>query len=412
MKNFALALLLIYLSIHAQPGRSQTTKSADSLFTLARTAAFTSKDFQSAILLAKRSLIAQENTEVRVFLGRLYTWNNEADSARLELNQVLRKDPRNLEALAARFDVELWQGLPDSALHYAETGLSFYPESGEFVTRKMKALVALKKVSSALKAGNTFLQTHPVDSAVLRTKKELKDTNPLNSVGINHTLVKFDKRFDKPWNLTSLTYGRRTDFGSLHLNLNHANRFSQGGFEGELESYVNIAKGLYSYLGGGFSGSEIFPEYRLGFSLYKSLPLSFEAEGGIRYLKFAEGTTVFVVGLGKYLGSGFYSVRTFITPSSGAAPTISTTITARYFTGEDRYDSFGLSLGTGTSPDDRARDILISNNLQSIKIGADYSVNIFKRTTLGFVASWAREEYLTDTFGNQFTIGASLSQRF
>lgn len=396
----------------APPPTEKTPLGSDSLFTLARTAAFTDNNYSRAINLAKQALAVSDDNEVRIFLGRLYNWSDKPDSSRREFLHVLHKNPQHQEALSAIYDLELWNDKPQKAFEYAETGSKYYPDSEEFTVKKAKALIALSKVQAAKQVVSEYLQKHPDSQPVLLIKQAIKDENPQNSVSAGHNFVHFDKRFDKPWFLSSVTYGRKVKFGSINVGINHANRFNTNGIEADLETYISIADGLYSYLGGGFSRSDIFSNHRIGFSLYKSLPWSLEAEAGVRYLQFTEATFVFVVGAGKYIGNSFVGLRSYLTPSTDNTLSASLNLSARFYTGDDRYDSFGVSLGTGTSPDDRARRIFIENNLRSIKAGIDYSVNIVKRTTLALGISWVNEEYQTDVFGNQYSFSASLSHRF
>ncbi|HEY1024889.1 MAG TPA: YaiO family outer membrane beta-barrel protein [Sphingobacteriaceae bacterium] len=384
---------------------------ADALFEHARTAAFEKKNYPEAIALSKRSLAISDNNDVRLFLGRLYTWSDLPDSARAEFYSVLFKNPRSMEAIDASYDLELWNDRPKVALEYAETGLKFYPESENLTVKKAKALIALKRYGAATKVARAFLERFPQNGPVLALEKTIKDDFPQNTVGAGHSTVYFDKRFDRPWFLSSASYGRQTRFGSITLNVNHANRFETSGLEGEFEAYPRIAKGLYAYAGGGISGSSIFPNHRFGFSLYQSLPHSFEAEAGLRYLKFSDATVFYVFGIGRYIGNNFYGLRSYITPSN-VRSSVSFNLSTRFYLGQDRFDSFGIAIGTGTSPDDRARRVDLNNTLNSVKAGFDYSATVIKRTALSLGISWANEEYSTATYGNQYTFSASLSHRF
>ncbi|HEY1024887.1 MAG TPA: YaiO family outer membrane beta-barrel protein [Sphingobacteriaceae bacterium] len=410
--NAAIELLALLKEKASIPPAEKSAIGSDSLFTLARTAAFTNNNYPKAIALAKQSLEINEDNEVRIFLGRLYNWSDEPDSSRSEFLNVLNKNPQHQEALSAIYDLELWNDHPAAALQYAETGIKYYPESEDFIVKKAKALVALENLASAKKVIEEFLVTYPQSPVARAMNQNMRDDNPLNSISGSHNFVYFDERFDKPWYLSSLSYGRKFSFGSISLGLNHANRFNTNGFEADLESYISITDGLYSYLGGGYSRSDIYSNHRIGFSLYKSLPWSLEAEAGVRYLQFTDATFVFVVGAGKYIGNSFIGLRSYLTPSTDNKLSASLSLSARFYTGDDRYDSFGISAGTGTSPDDRARRIFIENDLQSVKAGLDYSVNIIRRTTLALGFSWVNEEYQTDVFGNQYSFSASLSHRF
>ena len=58
-----------------------------------------------------------------------------------------------------------------------------------------------------------------------------------------------------------------------------------------MDAYPSLSKKTYMYLNVGYSdsyktGTFVFPKYRAGISIYRSLPKSFEAEIGARLLNF------------------------------------------------------------------------------------------------------------------------------
>ncbi|AZI34265.1 tetratricopeptide repeat protein [Kaistella carnis] len=80
MEKFVGFLMMLLLPFVAY---SQQNLSADELFVEARKAAFDKKDYPTSIKLAKQALErAPEYTDISVFLGRVYTWNDDLSSAR------------------------------------------------------------------------------------------------------------------------------------------------------------------------------------------------------------------------------------------------------------------------------------------------------------------------------------------
>ncbi|HXI00915.1 MAG TPA: YaiO family outer membrane beta-barrel protein [Sphingobacteriaceae bacterium] len=249
-------------------------------------------------------------------------------------------------------------------------------------------------------------------SLIINRTQVIKENNLYNNIGAGYSFVYFDKRFSDPWHLSYVTYGTKTRYGSVNFTLNYSNRFKSNATEFELESYPRIINGLYAYLGGGtqLSGS-LYPKYRIGLSLYKSLPNGFEIEGGIRHLQFGTTTNVFVAGLLKYVGNNYLNLKSYLTPSVGKLSK-SFNLTLRSFLSDDRNDYIGGSIGTGLSPDERAIGIFEPNLLQSLRGSLDYSRNVTRQTTLAISLNYANEEYRADTFGNQYTINGSISRRF
>lgn len=392
---------------------AQDAQTPDELFKLARTAAFEEKNYAKAIQLANRALmISPDYLEIRTFKGRLYNWSDKADSARAEFNYVISKEPGNADALSAYFDLEYQRNNLSKALELAETGLKADPQSQDFIIRKAKALNALGRTTDALRATSIYLSKYPQSRDVIKFNEDIKQNNLYNNIGAGYSFAYFDKRFSDPWHLAYLSYGTKTKLASVNFIINYANRFKTNATEFEIESYPAITTGLYAYVGGGVQLSgNLYPKYRLGLSLYKSLPLGFEVEGGIRHLQFGTSTDVFVAGLLKYVGNSYIGLRSYLTPSEGKLSK-SAILTLRSFLSDDRNDYIGGSIGTGISPDERSTGIFEPNSLQSIRASFDYSRNITRKIALGISLNWANEEYQSNVFGNQYTINGSISRRF
>src|SRR5690606_28049057 len=71
---------------------SQEQFTADELFLQARKIAFNEKDYTKSIKLAKEALEkSPDYTDIAIFLGRLYTWNDDIHSARLVFEDLEKK---------------------------------------------------------------------------------------------------------------------------------------------------------------------------------------------------------------------------------------------------------------------------------------------------------------------------------
>ncbi len=70
----------------------------------------------------------------------------------------------------------------------------------------------------------------------------LKDATSVNKITISYENSSFDKQYDKAWHLGSISYGRRTKFGTVIGRLNYANRFGTGGLQAEVDAYPHISK--------------------------------------------------------------------------------------------------------------------------------------------------------------------------
>jgi len=387
---------------------------SDELFTQARNIPKEKANYPKIISTLKLALEkSPDYADIRLFLGRVYTWNDNLDSARFQFNQVIAKDPKNIEAYSAIFDTEYWNNNYARALDYANQGLLYDPSSSELLIKKAKALNALKDKKQALAVLKNYSKDNPIqDTDTVKSYYDLlRKQDTKNLIDLSYEYVYFDKRFDDPWHYTSLDYTRNTSIGSITGRLIYSNRFRKDGLQGEIEAYPSITKGIYAYVGAAYSQADIFPRFRGGISLYYTLPKSFDAETGFRYLDFNPNKTyIYVLAIGKYTGNFYFNLKSYISPDVEVF-SHSYTLSARYYF-SDRFNFVGVQVGTGISPDDKARNIIGEGNLHTYKFGINYSRDLFSNFTVAASGLWFYEEYRTNEWGNQIGLGISLIKRF
>lgn len=406
-------ILIVFTCLYTLHVTAQDNLSSDELFQLARKAAFDRKDYPEAIRLSRLALVkSPDYSDIRVFLGRVYTWSDKLDSARREFQYILQSKPEYEDAYVAAADLEYWNDQPEEALTLINKGLEYHPRSEELLLRKAKVFASLKRLPEAAATANMILDINPGNAAARAVLSSIRDQVRKNKIDLSYDYTYFDKRFDQPWHLLSFSYGRQTSIGTIMGRINYANKFGEGGVQGELEAYPRISNTFYSYVGLGYSGNDIFPRYRAGFSLYANLPRSFEAELGFRYLYFSNSTWVYTASIGKYLSNFWFNFRTYLTPGEDNLSK-SFNLTTRYYTaGADDFITLGI--GTGISPDDRRNNINyeINTSLMSYKLNLAWQRTFAKQNIIGINGTWYYEEYMKDTYGNQLNIGVSLMRRF
>ena len=405
-------VLVNFLLTHALL-QAQSSVTSDDLFKAARHAAFEEKNDDKAKQLARQALLLSPQTaDIEIFLGRLFAWNKQYDSAVYHFDYINTYSPGNEEAGIAYTDLEYWNDHYEKALNICNNSLKANPTSAELMLRKAKILKALKQYKEAAVIANTLIKANGDNTAALALASTLSDVSAGNKIGVTYEYSHFDKQFDKPWHLVSLNYSRQTAFGSLIARMNYANRFGTNGVQAEIDAYPHISRTFYSYVSFGYSGSDIFPKYRAGFSLYANLPNSFEAEAGIRYLDFGSSTFIYTGYAGKYYHNFLFGLRTYITPGS-TGNSKSYSISSRYyFKGADDY--LGLSIGTGLSPDDRVLNYQYNNKLQLHSKQAALSFNHTFATynMLTLRAGWVNQEYKQSFKGNEIDLSIGYQRRF
>lgn len=389
-------------------------KTSDELFTDARTAAFDKKDYPTAIRLSKQAIkISPDYADIQIFLGRLYTWSDQIDSARRVFNTLLSKSPELEDATFAYGNLEYWNGNSLEAMAIVNRGLQYHPASENLLLLKTKLLNDSKKWQEADDLVTQIIKTNPKNTEARALANRIRENSAKNKMGVSYDFSYFDKQFNDPWHLVTVDYGRQTSIGSFNVKLNYANRFKTDGVQFEVDAYPRLSKTFYTYVSGGYSNYSIFPKYRAGFSLYANLPHSFEADAGFRYLYFGSNAFIYTASIGKYYKNFWFNIRTYITPSSNNVSN-SYAFTGRYyFGGADDY--LTLKFGTGLSPDESSNNLLIgtsSYKLTSNNIGVGLRKTLNAFNILNVTLGLENQEYRVNTRGNQYNVGVGYVHRF
>lgn len=410
----AAGLLTLLFSIHTNNIVAQDTVSADGLFQLARKAAFEQNNYPQAKLYCNKVLeISPRYTDATVFLGRLYAWSKQYDSARINFQNALEQHSDYTDASVAYADVEYWTGNNKDALKIIDAALVYHPESIDLLLRKAKALNALHEYSEANKIVNDLLQKDKTNADARKLANILKDNASLNKIGVSYDYVYFDKQFPDPWHWASLEYTHTTKAGAITGRINYANRFGKNGIQYEAEAYPRLSKTFYAYANAGYSDNVgVFPHWRLGFSLYTNLPKGFEFELGSRYLYFSTATNIFTGSIAKYYKNYLFGFRTYLTPATNNVSQSYNVFGRYYFGGADDFVS--VTAGTGISPDERSIEQQLNNKYKLKTYRAALEVRHVIKTfnIISFNTSIINQEYFPNKKGNQMQAGIKYQRRF
>ena len=416
IKPIRFLIIAVTLSIFTSPLLAQEELTTDELFVKARTAAFEEDDYPKAINLTKQALEkSPAYADVRIFLGRLYTWTDRNAEARKEFERVLEENPGHEDGSLAYASLEYWNDNSAKALIILNNALEFHPKSEDLLLLKARVLKDLREYSQASETVNELLSINPKLTEARSLGESIRNVSSKNQVGVDYEYVYFDQRFDDPWHLATIDYSRSTKIGSIIGRVNYANRFNSNGTQFNIDAYPSISDTFYAYLSGGIASSgSIFPEYRAGASLFANLPSAFEGELGFRMLSFDEQTWIYTASVGKYISNFWLNARTFITPDNDNV-SHSYSLNVRYYLGgANDFLSFGI--GTGIDPDDNANNIQYAGDetykLTSNNISLGYRLSI-KSTNVFFInASLEDQEYAPETRGNQFSVGVGYFKKF
>lgn len=411
LKPYPAVLLAMFICLQPLAAQQLT---ADELFSQARQAAFEQKNYPLALDRCRQALAQSPGyTDIRVFMGRVFYWNDQPDSARIMLDLAVAMAPQHEDASLAAGSIAYFMDQYPQALTYCNNGLRYHPTSTDLLLLKTKILIAQREYKDALVITDTLLRKQPPVREARILADRIKDYRAANRIGISYDYTHFSKQFDQGWHLASIDYSRQTGLGSIIARINYGNRFGESGWQFEADAYPRIARNMYAYVNLGYSPDlPIFPKFRSGFSLYVNLPHSFEADAGFRYLHFSDDTWIYTGSVGKYYKSWWFNLRAYITPSSSRISQ-SYSATARYYLG-GADDYLSLSAGTGLSPDDRSQAVLLNSNYKLVtrRASAAYYFSYKKMNLFSFGLSWANVEYLPKSRDNQINASIGYHRRF
>jgi len=343
---FFFCLLLCSKNVTAQ--HQATTPTVEELYKKARTTAFDEHNYPLARQYACRALERSPDYHgIRIFVARLYSWEGKYSDARTELQKVLDKDPDNQQAFLALIDIEVASKHLQQALDKAEQALNYYPKDQELMLKKASILSNMEKFGRAKDLYRDILAEYP-DSRKARNGLEAAQLKLMKyQVSISYRNEQFQTNFE-PWRFLEINVRRETNYGPISGGIQYASRFGIEGTQLNIDAYPTLTKGLYAYVGGGYSQSSIFPKYRLGLSLHKILPAAFEVSGGVRYFDFTTTQKDFYTGaLTKYIGSYLLIGQAFLIPSETGNSQNYSLLIRRYFGTSTTY--LGVKAGFGST---------------------------------------------------------------
>lgn len=378
MKGFMCLCIMIVLSpwVYAQVDTSSLN--ADELFTIAREKAFNGQreDGRRFCRMALEKNPGYD--EIAVFMGRTYAWDGQRDSARLVFQSVLAKEPGHVDASLALADVELWDDKPQEAIGVLDKSLTVYPNRYELIYKKAKALVNAKNDSAALLLLSRAIELQPGCKECIELRQSIKGRKFKHTLTVNVAGDFYENYYD-PMYFSYVQFGTTTKLGGIIGRVNYAHRFDDDGIQPEIDFYPGLWKGAYGYVNYGFTTSTLFSKHRVGGEVYQSLPKSFEASLGLRYLYFdpSSDVTIYTASLGWYIKDYWLNARTYITPDFGTFSNSYNFTARKYFADANNYIS--LQVGAGFSPDARR----IQTNV-GLDTGNDIYFLKSQRVNLGF----------------------------
>lgn len=132
-----LTLIILLLCSSAKAQFLKKLESSDNLYKEARRE-IELKHYPKAVTLCNRALdISPRNLDLHLLLGRAFSLDGKIDSARIELNYVIQKNPRYRDAYIYLVNMEAVACNYDQAIEYCDMGLKYYPNDRDLLLKKL-----------------------------------------------------------------------------------------------------------------------------------------------------------------------------------------------------------------------------------------------------------------------------------
>lgn len=203
---------------------------------------------------------------------------------------------------------------------------------------------------------------------------EEPETIPERSISFSYDYEEFDGSLSS-WHEASIQYAHKFDKLSLLGRINRADRFDRIVEQFEIDAYPKFRNaGMWAYLNVGYSSSGIYPEWRAGAELYKSLPRSFAASLGLRYLEF-QTTDVFLYtgSIEKYKGNYLFIVRPYLKNNPEGVSASAHFEVRKYGATARDFNMFRIGYGESPEPD-VVPDEITQLQSWSVRIGKEKPV--------------------------------------
>lgn len=377
------------------------------------------KNFEKNIklgLLGKK--VAPKYLDYYLLLGRNHDLLKNKDSARFYYNYYINKAIANEDAYNYLINLELEsQNFADAEI-LINSAIQANPQNKVFEKRKLAVYQLQKDTKKEYEYLKVLQSKYPNDDNVRQLLIQSSSRFISNRIGATYSFTTFDRQGVGPWHLTGLQFIRERDWGSLIGNINYANRLSAGqsianGMQYELESFVFIGKNSYSYGGVAYSNSNVFPNLRLGYSFFQNFKKGWEGDIGIRYLEAQDDKfTTAVIGVGKYIGSYWINLRTFLQAQNCNFYPAGVLNVRYYF--DSRFDYISFITGYGSSPEDRSvlGQFTQRVSLNSYRIGGGYFKIFNNQFITGLQAGYNYQEYIPNKTQNEFELSLMLHYKF
>ncbi|MCE3045104.1 YaiO family outer membrane beta-barrel protein [Legionella sp. 16cNR16C] len=341
------------------------------------------------------------------------------EKAKVYLIQLLEIHSENTRYRIALADLYLSQHNDMQALLLINKGLRTQPRNIDLLLKKGEINTILREYAVAARVYQKVLMLSPDNRGARGMLNEISSISPRYTYGVNEIGIASDNAYvddlHSIWDWSTLYYSRDTDWGRLGGRINYASRQSLNANQYEIDISPRFNRNIYADLMAAWSDQPaLFPDFTGAAEGYVNIPKFFELSAGAKYAQIASTyLSTYTGSFNLYPGSLWLSFRPFyfVPRDSNSKSYLYTGRVRKYFSTDDHY--IGLGGGSGHSPD--LADLLTVNFLviKNSFINVNYTFPIFNHhLVVDLSAGYQRWQYPSDLVRRLYDGSLGLRYRF
>jgi len=349
-----------------------------------------------------------ENEDIKVYIGRIYSWKKDYNTAVKVLAPMADKANPNPDALLAIINTYFWSEQFETCIFYCDQYLKIDPNSSDVILIKAKSLERLNRDKEALDLVEKLPITENSTQAITGVRT-LIGQKAKNAVSVSYLNISTSDPGQSPLHYGYIEYSHKFSKSALvgRANVGHANNDTQMLFEADY--YQTFSKRNYLYVNAGVStGETIFPVAKAGIEYYFVPHKKFDYALGLRFMHFdADDITLLTGQLAYHEGAYTLAYR----PYYDTKNELFSHVLSLQHTNEEKERIIRLELQYGNVP-----YLYLYNNftqpLSAYRIGLQYQQRIGSSFFVRPVFLYEYEEYLPDEYRNRFNVQIIITKRF
>lgn len=366
-------------------------------------------NYDSALsLIEPLSLKFPENEEIKIYIGRIYSWKKEYNTSIKVLTPMVDRVNPSPDALLAIINTYFWSEQFEKCINYCDKYLAIEPNSIDVIRIKVTSLEKLNRDQEALAIIEKVSITDNSTQA-FRGVRTLIGRKAKNAISASYLNISTSDPGQSPLHYGYVEYSHKFTKSALvgRANVGHVNNDTQMLFEADF--YQTFSKRNYLYVNGGVStGETVFPVMKAGAEYYFVPHKKIDYSLGVRFMHFETEDVTLITGQLAY-HSGVYTVA--YRPYYDTGNELFSHVLSLQKANDEKERILRFELQYGNVP-----YLYLYNSqtqpLSSYRAGIQYQHRFGDSFFVRPVFLYEYEEYLPDEFRNRFNIQVIVTKRF